>query len=267
VADNLAPLVDQVFADTSPGGFAVMCGVYGFALQIYCDFSGYSDVARGCAKCMGMELMLNFNHPYIAVSPSDFWRRWHISLSTWLRDYLYIPLGGNRHGPKATQRNLMLTMLLGGLWHGAEWKFVVWGAYHGLLLIVFRLVGFRSDDNPQQVGTVRPWGRRIVGVFVMFHLTCLGWMIFRGQSVGQIGSMLQALFATWSPINTGLAVTLLSFGLPLIVIETIQLIGGTDMLHRLPIVPSWMKCMGYAVLFYLVAFYGASAQSFIYFQF
>ena len=125
VGDNLAPLVDAVYGAPTASAGSVLLGTYAFAYQIYCDFSGYTDIARGTAKLMGFELMLNFNLPYLSVNPSDFWRRWHISLSTWLRDYLYIPLGGNRHGALSTYRNLVLTMLLGGLWHGAAWNFAL----------------------------------------------------------------------------------------------------------------------------------------------
>jgi alginate O-acetyltransferase complex protein AlgI len=135
VADNLAPIANMVFgkppADLT--GPEVLIGVYAFAIQIYCDFSGYSSIAQGIAKWLGFDLMWNFKMPYFAVSPSDFWKRWHISLSSWLRDYLYIPLGGNRHGKLMMYRNLILTMALGGLWHGARWTFVIWGLYHGTI--------------------------------------------------------------------------------------------------------------------------------------
>ena len=129
IADNIGPIADEVFDGyLQQGGLNVILGALAFAFQIYCDFSGYSDIARGLAKLMGFDLILNFKLPYFALSPSDFWRRWHISLSTWLRDYLYIPLGGNRGTKLQTFRNLMVTMLLGGLWHGAAWNFVLWGA-------------------------------------------------------------------------------------------------------------------------------------------
>ena len=120
------------------GGLALLA-VYAFAFQIYGDFSGYTNMARGVAKCLGFELPLNFNLPYFATSPQDFWNRWHISLSQWLRDYLYIPLGGSRRGTLLTYRNVMLTMILGGLWHGAQWTFVAWGVYQGRFLIMHRL--------------------------------------------------------------------------------------------------------------------------------
>ena len=139
VADGLAPIVASIFSARSPSGGEVTVAVYAFAFQIYCDFSGYTDIARGVAKLMGFEFMLNFRLPYLAANPKEFWKRWHISLSTWLQDYLYVSLGGNKGGPARTYRNLMTTMVLGGLWHGAAWNFVAWGFYHGSLLIGHRL--------------------------------------------------------------------------------------------------------------------------------
>lgn len=267
VADNLALFVDQVFARNSATGAEVLCGVYAFALQIYCDFSGYSDIARGCAKCMGFELMLNFKHPYIAESPSDFWQRWHISLSTWLRDYLYVPLGGNQGGPRRTCRNLMLTMLLGGLWHGAEWKFVVWGGYHGLLLIVFRLLAKSVSKGRYGPTTLTARVARVTRIFVMFHLTCLGWMIFRGQSVSQVTGMLQSLVGAWGSFSFDTALPLVIFGVPLLLAEGIEAMTGANDPQRSREGLRWSKCVGYGVLFYLFAFHGAASQSFIYFQF
>jgi len=139
VADNLGHIVDQVFQKTgSVSGAEVVLGVYAFAFQIYGDFAGYSEMARGLAKMMGFELMVNFRFPYFVTNPSDFWKNWHISLSTWLRDYLYIPLGGSRGGELMLYRNLAITMFLGGLWHGAAWTYVLWGAYQGLILCLHR---------------------------------------------------------------------------------------------------------------------------------
>ena len=148
IADGVAPIVDQVFGSTGRVSWIdVIAGAVLFAVQIYCDFSGYTDIARGLSKLLGIELMVNFNQPYFATNPQDFWRRWHISLSTWLRDYLYVPLGGNRGGPLYVCRNLMITMLLGGLWHGAAWNFVLWGFYQGALLCTYRVwieTGFKG---------------------------------------------------------------------------------------------------------------------------
>jgi D-alanyl-lipoteichoic acid acyltransferase DltB (MBOAT superfamily) len=196
VADNMAVIVNRTFepfdtlaTTTAPDdGLRLLVAVYAFAFQIYGDFSGYSDIARGTSRLLGFDIMVNFRLPYFATSPSTFWRGWHISLSTWLRDYLYIPLGGNRHGTGRTYGNLLATMLLGGLWHGAAWTFVIWGAFHGLLLVVYRALGIHGGPDT-------PWPRRLVMGLVMFHLTCVGWLIFRAQNVTTIGVFLQSIFA------------------------------------------------------------------------
>jgi alginate O-acetyltransferase complex protein AlgI len=185
VADTLALLVDPVFADPQGHGlFATWLAVLGFTAQIYADFSGYSDVAIGAARCLGYELPENFRHPYLATSPREFWRRWHISLSTWLRDYLFIPLGGSRGTPGATRRNLLITMLLGGLWHGAAWTFVTWGAWHGAWLALHR----RLVDHGASPRTPL-WLRRtgtLLGVM-------LGWVLFRAASFGDAFTLLGGL--------------------------------------------------------------------------
>ncbi len=186
VADNLAATVDVIFKPGAANDLGtVLIGVYSFAFQIYCDFSGYSDVARGISKFMGFELMINFSRPYFTVNPSDFWRRWHISLSTWLRDYLYIPLGGNRRGPVRTYINLIVTMLLGGLWHGANWTYVLWGAFHGVLLAVHRFV-VKDRVGEVKHGVITTWLCRIG----MFHAVCFGWLLFRAQSFAHIATLL-----------------------------------------------------------------------------
>jgi alginate O-acetyltransferase complex protein AlgI len=212
IADNLAPLVDKVFdVQETPGGAQCLLAVYAFAFQIYCDFSGYTDIARGLGKLMGFELALNFNLPYLARNPAEFWHRWHISLSSWLRDYLYVPLGGNRHGTLKTYRNLMLTMLLGGLWHGAAWNFVIWGGYHGLLLSVHRLIRGApvtgSERRASVIGAALSWA-------LMFHLTCVGWLFFRATSLGQIGTFLKRIVTdfVFDPQITALAFPLILFG-------------------------------------------------------
>jgi D-alanyl-lipoteichoic acid acyltransferase DltB (MBOAT superfamily) len=198
VANTLAgAIVDPVFA--SPHQFSaleVLIGVYGYAVQIYADFSGYTDIAIGVALLMGFRFARNFNAPYVATSLQDFWRRWHMTLSRWLRDYLYVPLGGNRSGRLATYRNLMLTMLLGGLWHGAAWTFVIWGGLHGLGLAVERWAGERrggAEARPPTTAWARA-GRRLL----TFHLVCLGWVFFRAESLAGVGAILSR-FADWGP--------------------------------------------------------------------
>ncbi|MDF2439545.1 MAG: alginate O-acetyltransferase complex protein AlgI [Abditibacteriota bacterium] len=180
IADNLAPFVDLVFTDPSQySATTVLQAIIAYSIQIFCDFSGYSDMALGLAKILGFDLPVNFRMPYAAANITDFWRRWHISLSSWLRDYLYIPLGGNRHGVPRTYLNLLITMTLGGLWHGAAWHFVVWGVLHGVGLIVHKLfIGLRAHWR---------WrGDDIVSRSVSWALTyvfvCICWVFFRAQS-------------------------------------------------------------------------------------
>lgn len=179
VADNLAPLVDARFAHPENyGGAHLALGALGFAFQIYGDFAGYSLIAIGLGRIMGLNFGRNFNRPYFATDFSDFWRRWHISLSSWLRDYLYIPLGGSRHGTFNTYRNLILTMFLGGLWHGANWTFVVWGLLHGFYLVVQRALGsFVPERLAKSPYLIAP---RILGVF---FFVCVAWVFFRAQTL------------------------------------------------------------------------------------
>jgi D-alanyl-lipoteichoic acid acyltransferase DltB (MBOAT superfamily) len=180
IADMIAPEVDRIFSDpTQMSSGLLLKGAYLFAFQIYGDFSGYSDIARGVSELFGIRLMVNFNQPYLSASITEFWRRWHISLSTWLRDYLYVTLGGNRVGSGKTYRNLMLTMLIGALWHGANWTFVVWGGLHGLLLAVERALGIgkRTRAGADTLG----W-RRLLGILVTFHVATFIWIFFRSPN-------------------------------------------------------------------------------------
>ncbi|MCY3786293.1 MAG: MBOAT family protein [bacterium] len=192
VATYLAEaLVDDVFAFPDRfGPLEVLLGVYGYAVQIYADFSGYTDIAIGLALLLGVRLPDNFDQPYRAASLQEFWRRWHMSLSRWLRDYVYIPLGGNRGSERRRDRNLLVTMLLGGLWHGAAWTFVLWGALHGLGLLAERRLGRRLPG--------------IVARLVTFHFVCFGWILFRAESLSAAGSVLGRLFST-APASAGLS--------------------------------------------------------------
>jgi alginate O-acetyltransferase complex protein AlgI len=180
ISENVAPIADALFL--RPGEYSVMAtfiGVLFYAVQIYCDFSGYSDMAIASARLLGYELTLNFSFPYLAANITDFWRRWHISLSTWLRDYLYISLGGNRGSTLFTYRNLMLTMLLGGLWHGASWTYVIWGGLHGLALIVHREYARMAD----KAGAWWQKARVVVGPVLCFYWVCITWVFFRAHDV------------------------------------------------------------------------------------
>ncbi|MCX7420548.1 MAG: MBOAT family protein [Planctomycetia bacterium] len=205
IADRLAELVDLGFSGTTlpEEGAGNWLYLYAFAFQVYGDFAGYTDIARGLAQIMGFNLTLNFRAPYLARNPPEFWAGWHICLSTWLRDYLYIPMGGNRGGPWKTYRNLMATMLLGGLWHGAGWAYFFWGLYQGLLLAVHRAASpslKRITAAIAPVGTWRASLANVLTVVVFFHLTCIGWLIFRVGSVPRDIDQLHFLSSTFATL-------------------------------------------------------------------
>ena len=267
VADNLAPVVDRIFRLSDPTGFEILLGGWAFAFQVYGDFSGYSDIARGCAKCLGIELMVNFNHPYVAPNPNERWSRWHISLSSWLRDYLYFPLGGSRSGELKTYRNLFLTMLLGGLWHGAAWNFVLWGAWEGLMLLVHRLLSPIFERYRLFSSWIHRHIRRVFNILLMFQLVSLGLIIFRGHSIPHIGAMLANVFTFKGSADLTLLLPLVQYVVPLLLYEAIQYILTQDKWDRIRALPAWTRSIVYSILFYLFAFHGAAAQSFIYFQF
>jgi D-alanyl-lipoteichoic acid acyltransferase DltB (MBOAT superfamily) len=195
-------ITDRVFA--VPGSHSsaeILVAVYAYAVQIYADFSGYTDIAIGLALLLGFTFPQNFDSPYAAVSLRDFWRRWHMTLSRWLRDYLYIPLGGNRKGPARTYLNLMVTMLLGGLWHGASWTFVVWGGIHGTGLSLEHWRRDRPGYVERTPGRAGVWVRRLL----TFNVVCLGWIFFRSDSISSAWEMIAGLFTRWgapSPLVT-----------------------------------------------------------------
>ncbi len=183
-------LVDPVFeAPGEHSSLEVLLGIYGYAAQIFCDFSGYTDMAIGSAALLGYAMPENFNSPYSAKSPQDFWRRWHISLSSWLRDYLFIPLGGSKGSAARTAAALLLTMVLGGLWHGAAWTFVAWGAFHGAGLIIHRLWAAAPSTKLLRAST--SWG--VLAQLLTFHFVCAGWVLFRSPSLTAAGEVLSAL--------------------------------------------------------------------------
>jgi len=271
VADNLATIVDPVFSsDAAISGKDVLIAMYAFAFQIFGDFAGYSNIAVGLGKLLGFNIMLNFNCPYFSTNPREFWRRWHISLSSWLKDYLYIPLGGNKGGRIRVFRCLMITMILGGLWHGAAWTFVLWGVYHAALLIVHRLF---EPVLEKLSGIPNQWWQKcwlILRIIIFFHLICFGWLIFRAQSLTQLGEMLHVLmfhfrsteeFAVYSNFR------ILGFFVCIpILIQMIQYTKN-DLFFILRS-STIFKTIIYVVLFYLMLNYGVSgAKEFIYFQF
>ncbi len=269
VADNLAKIVDATFAGTPPyQGTNILLSIYAFAFQIFCDFAGYSNIARGLGKCMGFDIMINFNLPYFATNPREFWQRWHISLSTWLRDYLYIPLGGNRKGALVTCRNLFLTMFLGGLWHGAAWTYVIWGAYHGILLIIYKALGpfLKIVPIPENRFWKKAWFLARVAFF--FHLTCLGWLIFRARSLKQLNDMLTSLLFNFRSVfglgNIG--IKLIFFVWILLVIQVYQF-AKNDLSAVLRLNPV-MRAFFYYICVLLIIVYGVQGgKQFIYFQF
>ena len=257
IADYLArEVVDPVFG--VPEAYAapdVALAAYAYAAQIYCDFSGYTDIAIGVALLMGFVFPQNFNSPYRATSFRDFWRRWHMTLSRFLRDFLYIPLGGNRGGKWKTARNLMITMTLGGLWHGAAWGFVLWGALHGVCLVVERMLSGRVKAPA--------WLRWAI----VFHVVVFGWILFRAESLDLVGTFLSQLTepgeaTLWAPVTVGAIVAVIGFQLlPPDPLERLRL--------RVAALPSYALGFGLAAV---VALVGATVPSegvppFIYFQF
>jgi D-alanyl-lipoteichoic acid acyltransferase DltB (MBOAT superfamily) len=262
VADNLAPIASRVFApDAHVTGVNVLLGAYAFAFQIYGDFAGYSNIARGTSKLMGIELIENFRFPYLVLTPQAFWRHWHISLSTWLRDYLYKPLGGSRGTAWQTRRNLLITMLLGGLWHGAAWTFILWGLYQGLLLILYR------PFEPAFAALGK--GRRVAAWLVMFHLTCYGWLIFRTPSMGKLRELTRSVFLDFSPRTvdvTGILVPLLLYITPLLIVHLLE--ARADDVLVVPRLRLGARYAIYVATLYLILLFGNFGGSdFIYFQF
>ena len=264
VADGLSPTVDSVFNSVeTPNAGAIILGTYAFALQIYCDFSGYTDIARGVSKLFGIELSQNFRFPYFSSNASEFWRRWHMSLSSWLRDYLYIPLGGNRVGPFRTRVNLMLTMLLGGLWHGAAWNFILWGAYQGGLLIVNGFI------KPVQLLGWKAMAGRMLATVVFFQFVCYGWLLFRAKSFDQIqaftAELLMGSQAWAATVARPPLATLLGVGV-LCLYDFAAYRTGRATFYREWSLP--VRAGLYAVLVFLTLMGLANARSaFIYFQF
>jgi alginate O-acetyltransferase complex protein AlgI len=275
VSDNLAPVVDRYFAAPETyDAISGWIGVLSYTTQIYCDFSGYSDMAIACAGLLGYELCENFNFPYFASSITDFWRRWHISLSTWLKDYLYIPMGGNRGGQLFTYRNLMLTMLLGGLWHGAAWTFVAWGAMHGGALVIHKEWGnwmrrlsvkegalIAEGKETARVKKVSPWA-----VLFTFYWICITWVFFRADSFATAMTVLRSFVLFQSPGAQQLSVGILGFLAALLVLH--WLTARQVWTQAIAKLPTQLFAVGYgfaaAILLTLVP---VGYTAFIYFQF
>jgi alginate O-acetyltransferase complex protein AlgI len=261
IADQCALIANTCFDGRFGHGLPVtVLGAVAFALQIYGDFSGYSDIARGSAQLLGFHFMVNFRQPYLATSLQDFWRRWHISLSTWLRDYLYIPLGGSRNGSLQTYRNLMLTMLLGGLWHGANWTFVVWGGIHGVGLSAERLGRVEAGGRATEI---QVWVRRL-GIFA---IVCFAWIFFRAQSVGEAFRLISDLTLwTWSA-QLGVAMLVVTVIATLCLCMDLRLERyGEEYLFQ-SVAPQRRVALATGLLMIVFLFSASEPNAFIYFQF
>jgi len=261
IADNLSPLVEGFFDASSLAGFGSLdaaLATVAYSMQIYFDFSGYSDMAVGLGYFLGYRFPQNFNSPYKSPSISEFWRRWHMTLSYWLRDYLYIPLGGSRRGRGKTYRNLAVTMLLGGLWHGANWTFVLWGAWHGLWLMIERALGAKNPLRKVPRAVQTAW---------TFVLVCLGWVVFRAHDAAAAGAVYRKLFAFDFSVS---ALWSTQYSLPLLVLAAgVVTSFALRNSWQISTEPRWTKTLGLAVLFVLslLFLFGSVTHPFLYFQF
>jgi alginate O-acetyltransferase complex protein AlgI len=268
IADRMAYFSDPVFAD--PGAFetkAVWIAVVAYALQIYCDFSGYSDMALGSAQMLGFSLKKNFDLPYIAANVSEFWRRWHISLSSWIRDYLYIPLGGSRGRRWQIWRNLLLTMGLAGLWHGAGWNFIAFGVLHGVLLIVHREYSQWHAARPKLSRMLQSPPLRALAMLMTFVAVCVGWVFFRAQSFHEAQLVFGRMFVPSSGQGTPLHSN--GFYFTLIFVIVCHVLAWNDRWKQLfDRVPSPMLGLGYAAaMCFALLLSPPASKAFIYFQF
>jgi alginate O-acetyltransferase complex protein AlgI len=268
VADALlAPATESLYSVSGiPSFTAAWAGTLAFTGQIFCDFAGYSTCAIGTAICLGFTLPRNFHFPYASVGFSEFWRRWHISLSTWLRDYLYIPLGGNRRGHLRTQVNLMITMLLGGLWHGASWNFVIWGGLHGIYLVVER---YLKQILGNQV-ICKFYGVRLMLALLTFALTCLTWVFFRANSFAQAMNIISAMFNLSSQpatINVSKESLLTTGAIIFSMLGIHWLFRDKNLEEVIHQSPWWVTSIALAAMLYAIATLHAEDRSFIYFQF
>jgi D-alanyl-lipoteichoic acid acyltransferase DltB (MBOAT superfamily) len=270
IADGSALVVDKIFSEPAVhSSLGLVVGVVLYAFQIYCDFAGYSDIAIGLALIMGVDFIANFRTPYISKSFSEFWNRWHISLSTWLRDYLYIPLGGNRYGTFNTYRNLMLTMLLGGLWHGADWKFVIWGALHGFYLVLQRLIGKRWDRLRKALRIPNAINN-VVLIAVVFSLTCLAWIFFRANSTADEFYIIQRIlsFEDFHPASIRNKVLVAKVAVLIFILLVIEAADRRFDMESLLLKSPAFRVAAFATLLWLIALFGTfGSTTFIYFQF
>ena len=270
-ADNIAPMANEIF--NIPYGlesFSVMLGAIAFGVQIYCDFSGYSDIAIGAATILGFHIPANFNKPYFAVSPADFWRRWHISLSTWLRDYLYIPLGGNKKGNSRTYVNLITVMFLGGLWHGASWNFVIWGLMHGAYLAVQKLITNKFPSLKNNVFLKSRTGK-IISILATQYIIFMTWLAFRVQDIDALSYVLYK-YVIWD-FATNATLEIISHNkLPMILIIGFFILNYISYKRNIVKLLSEIKIVYwtgilFGVIILILLFYDLSPEEFIYFRF
>ena len=272
IADNCATVVNEYWNHYQdlPGVSLFLMGVL-FTFQIYCDFSGYSDIAIGCARLFGFNLMRNFNFPYFSRSIPEFWRRWHISLTTWFRDYIYFPLGGSRCDKWKIIRNVYIVWGVSGLWHGANWTFVCWGLFHATLLAIYNIFGINTKyKQVVAYGKYLPNIRETMQIALTFFLTVIGWIIFRAESMTQAVDFLTAMVSNRFFDASALhGVTYIYFGIALLAVEWLQ----RDKQHALqfsdakPFNHRLVRWGIYYIILLLIAKYAGSSQTFIYFQF
>jgi len=273
IADRLAAYVEQIYASPEVfGGSTLFLATFFFAFQIYCDFSGYSDIAIGSAHILGFRLMQNFNLPYLAKSVRDFWHRWHISLSTWFADYVYKPLGGNRVSTGRWMFNIMAVYLVSGLWHGANWTFIIWGGIFGVLYILEflgdkLLKRVRLDEVFYNSKLIHPFR-----VAVIFLAVLVSWVFFRADNTGDAWHIITHMFTGWDQmpyLGSSAFETVLGFALILLlyVIQILQYRGVASIYMGHTVVPRSLRWAGYALLLVMIAMFGVSSEQFIYFQF
>ena len=259
IAENLSPVVNAYFADPSPDIIKAWTAIYAYAFQIYCDFSGYCDIAYGCAKILDFEIPLNFRQPYLSTSITEFWHNWHITLSSWFKDYLFIPLGGSRVAAGKHYFNLIATMTIAGLWHGANYTFFIWGLFHGSILVIHKLC-----RNNIKVKFEIPKFLKVLGTF---HLVCLGWIFFRARNVGTAFHVLRSAF-DFSGFNVDHfkgSSSLLLFGAPLIILHILE--RKFDLKNNFIRFPVFIKSVYVLTSVILIVLLGTTGNEFIYFDF
>jgi len=270
-ADNIAPMVNEIFsAPVGLESFSIIIGAIGFGVQIYCDFSGYSDIAIGAATILGFHIPANFNKPYFATSPMDFWRRWHISLSTWLRDYLYIPLGGNRKSNSRTYANLFTVMIIGGLWHGASWNFLIWGALHGGYLAIHKII-IKKFPKLEDSNLLKSRKAKFFSIILTQYFVFLAWVSFRVEDINALPYVLYK-YVVWDFATDATIQILQHNKLPIFLIVGFFILNyisyKKDIVKKLSEIKIryWILCL-FTIMTLILLFYDPFPEEFIYFRF